>query len=91
MEFVRGACCQCIRREVGQRVLVLVGGVDGAVARQEGESCGGQENEGMARRMMMTAREEEGKRQEEKGVGLRDAQRVVTRCWHCSPSHWCGC
>ena len=39
--LVRGAGCLCIRREVGQWVLVLVGGVDGAVARQEG--VGGQE------------------------------------------------
>ena len=34
--LVRGAGCLCIRREAGQWVLVLVGGVDGAVARQEG-------------------------------------------------------
>ena len=34
--LVRGAGCLCIRREVGQWVLVLVGGVDGVMARQEG-------------------------------------------------------
>jgi hypothetical protein len=33
--LVRGSGCLCSRREVGQWVLVLVGGVDGAMARQE--------------------------------------------------------
>ena len=41
---MQGAGCLCIRREVGQWVLVLVGGVDGAMARQEGDG-------GVARRM----------------------------------------
>ncbi len=44
MELVRGAGCQCCRREVGQWVLVLVGGVDSVMARQEGDG-------GLARRM----------------------------------------
>ena len=62
---MRGAGFLCNRREVGQWVLVLVGGVDGEMARQDGEGSG-QEEEGLARRrkwldrkMMVTVQEDE--------------------------------
>ena len=62
MELVRGAGCLCCRREVGQWVLVLVGGVDGKMARQDGEGSG-RDEEGLAgrrkwldRKMMVTSR-----------------------------------
>ena len=45
--LVRGAGCLCNRREVGQWVLVLVGGVDGKMARQESDGSGQDEVKGL--------------------------------------------
>ncbi len=71
MELVRDAGCLCCRPEVGQWVLVLVGVVDGVMARQEGEGCG-QKKDGLARRrkwldrkMMATVQEGEATGQED--------------------------